>query len=126
MNLRYVCMDCGARKADAGNCGSCKDSPLLDLNDPEVRIGLKDDDLRRASKRDRLFIALSVPFAIVAVVIAVNLPGLGLLMDTVPGGGLKYLVLMAGAGYGLSRLLLKLFPEKQRFPFINDLNELTR
>jgi hypothetical protein len=117
-------MDCGQRREGAGNCANCTDSPLLDLDDAEVRLGLKDDDQRRADKRDRLFIVLSVPFGIAVVLIAAFTPGLSLLMETVPGGGLKYIVLMAGTGYGLSRLLLKIFPEKPRFPFINDLNEV--
>ncbi len=119
MDLRYVCFDCGQRQPGPGRCPGCGDSPLLDLEDGGVRIALEDDDFRRRTERDRTFTALCVPVALVLGVSLLFVPGFTTLLGLVPGPNfLKIIFGMAGMGYGLSRLLLMVFPPRLRFPYL--------
>src|SRR5256885_10809958 len=104
-DLPLSCIDCGGRHAAQSRCSACNaDGPLMDLRDPNVRAELVGEDDRARTKRRYLMIWPAVPFAAVIT----WLLGCGVL-GFVAGGA---------AGYGISLLLLKLFPAKQRFPYL--------
>ena len=114
--LRYACMDCGSRQAAAGDCSKCGKGPLMDLRDREVRLALVDDDDRRRSKRDRQMIAVSIPIALGAFGVLCLVPGFTLIFWALPGPlFVKFIAAVSAGAYGLSRLLLRVFPVRQHF-----------
>lgn len=118
----FICMDCGKQAADGGRCTGCGEDPLLDLRDPEVRMALMDDDERRLQKRDHQMILIAVPIAMVIFGALMLLSPFRWLMTSVEINAgpvaLRIVLTMALMGYGISRLLLRLFPTPQRFAFL--------
>jgi hypothetical protein len=103
--LRFACLDCGSRPEAQGDCKSCRKSgPLMDLNDPSVRVELLADDDRRRSNRVYQMVWPAVPVGIAVALLA--------------GGGIIGFGLGGAAGYAASLVLVKLFPAKQLFPYL--------
>jgi hypothetical protein len=103
-SLRMACIDCGHRFDAGAECLKCKNGPLLDLQNPDVRQSLLQEDDERRSKRRSQAIWASVPIA-------------GLAMGLLQAGFIG--VMIGGAvGYGCSLLLAKIFPAKQLFPYL--------
>jgi hypothetical protein len=100
----WVCMDCGARNAAAGNCATCGQGPLLDSRDALVRTTLVQQDGERARKRARLLIVIAA-----AVAAVVGFPIVFLL------GQFIGLAAVVGLGAGVFALLRIAFPYKARF-----------
>lgn len=97
----FACIDCGSRSGSQGRCGACGEGPLLDLRQPGVVGALLQEDATRQSKRQALLIWVSVPVAAVSTLLL----GLG---PCAP-------ILGAGVGYGLSLVLIRVFPPKRLF-----------
>jgi hypothetical protein len=114
--LRFACMDCGSRQAAAGDCSKCGKGPVMDLSDGEVRLALVDDDDRRRSGRDRRMVVVSIPIALATFGLLCLVPGFTVLFWALPGPFLiKFIAGVSAGAYGISRLLLRLFPVRQHF-----------
>jgi hypothetical protein len=100
----WVCMDCAARNADAGDCATCGQGPLLDSRDALVRTTLVQQDGERARKRGRLLIVIAAGVAAV-----VGFPIVFLL------GQFTGLGAVVGLGAGVFALLRVAFPYRPRF-----------
>jgi hypothetical protein len=61
----WICMDCSARNAAGGDCGSCGQGPLLDVRDAQVRATLLQQDAERGLKRGRTLIVVAAGVAAV-------------------------------------------------------------
>jgi hypothetical protein len=61
----WACIDCGHRQADEGPCERCRESPLLDLRVPNVRLQLSQNDEDRATKHVNRLTTIAIPFGIV-------------------------------------------------------------
>ena len=118
----YVCIDCGARQPDEGNCRACGNELTSKLGDERIRELMRDVELRLSLKRAGQFRMIGVVFGM-AVIFACwtqswywdlrgkLYPGIPFLIDQ--------WVFMALLGLGLSKLLEKRFT-KRRFPYLND------
>lgn len=67
---QFVCSDCKARAAAAGDC-PCGQGPFLDLKDPAVREMLIEEDDRRAQRQTQRFLWLGVVVGVVAIVFSI-------------------------------------------------------
>lgn len=115
MSAPWVCLECGARAADAGTC--CEEA-RLDARLLETRELMRDVDLRRREQRERRGRYLGAGVGIVVVVALWAIPGYW----TVRAGiGLPFLLdqwlLMAVIGLGVDRLVLATW--KPRFPYLD-------
>jgi hypothetical protein len=106
-------MDCGARQVEPGACSTCKQDPVLDLVDPNVRAMLLDEDTRRREKRgDRIRYA-SVPVAIVVVVVLLSVGGTAVIPS---GPFMSYWIgSMIAVALGVMKLADAVMPFRPRF-----------
>ena len=114
----FVCADCGKRSAKSGDCSACGEGPLLDAADPSVLTALREADVQRRLKRERLLRWLAIPVAVVPVLALVATAPF--VLDLVPlpipfGNPIKVLVAMTLAAFGVSKALGRLFPAKALF-----------
>jgi len=115
---RWACMKCGARQPDSGACRVCADDPVLNVQDPNVRYMLVEDDQTRSSRRnDRVRIA-SVPVSMVVVGGALA-SGLG---EYLPAGPFfsYWIGAMIGFALGLMKLVEIISPFKPKFADLKD------
>jgi len=113
----FVCMDCGRRFEDEGQCADCKE-PLLDVRKFEVKKACLDDDDRRKAKRTQTLSGISVGIGLVLVVALQFLFGeWGALIPGFRGpfGTVLYGILLA---LGVLAILKKKFPAERRFPWL--------
>jgi len=113
----WVCLDCGGRQANQGQCAACKHDDTLDLRDEKVRELMRDVDQRLADRRDGRFRFIGVAVGMVVVFALWLVPGywtfrsvyaIPLLIDQ--------WIVMALIGFGVVKLLGKLV--KPRFPYL--------
>jgi ribosomal protein L40E len=103
-NDGWICMDCAARNAGAGNCARCGEGPLLDLRDAQVRGALHQQDEERGRAKSRKLLAVAAAIgAVLGFPIVFTLGAIIGLLGVVAFGGLIFLVLRA------------VFPYKPRF-----------
>ena len=106
---RYFCERCSGRYAAGGDCPKCKDEPLLDLVDDEVRIMLESMDDRAKMKRYSMLLVL---------VIVLTMPlSLGLIFFW-----LGWLIGIPAAAFmvgGLTAGLVKVFPAPTKAPQVS-------
>ena len=113
----FVCMDCGRRFGDGGECIDCHE-PLLDVRRFEVKRACLDDDDRRKAKRVQRLLAISVLIGLVLVtVLQFTLGEWGALFPAFRSliGPVVYGALIAG---GALAILKKQFPAERRFPWL--------
>jgi hypothetical protein len=106
-------MDCGARQAEGGACAVCREDPVLDLADANVRAMLIDEDVRQREKRgDRVRYA-SVPIAIAVVVFLLAIGGAAFF----PAGPFMsyWIGAMIAVALGLMKLASVVVPFRPRF-----------
>jgi hypothetical protein len=115
----WVCIDCGARQGNQGQCGECGHDDTLDLRDEQVRVLMRDVEQRLASQRDGRLRLVGVLVGMAAIIAlwfvpgywtARNAFGLPLMLDQ--------LIMMALVGFGVMKLLGKL--ARPRFPYLRD------
>lgn len=121
MDPRFACIDCGGRSSSPGRCPSCGQEPLLDLQDREVRLALAEEDRRRRSAQDSRMVLVSVGVVVPTGLVLAFVPGFWTLLSLVSAPPVLTFVLTLSAGaFGLSRVLLRLFPAKTRFSDLAD------
>jgi ribosomal protein L40E len=128
MRNPWVCLDCGARYPEASNCRDCGNSDLLDARKEEVRALMADVDMRLGDRREAKIRWISVIVAIAIVVGAWMVPGYWSLRGTLYPGIpflLDQWILMAGLGFGLLKLLERVFAAPRRFPYLDEQQQIT-
>lgn len=114
----FLCSDCGKRSTEGGNCRACGQGPLLDASDPSVLEVLREADVQRRLKRERLLRWIAIPVAVVPVLALVfSFP---FVLELVPlpipfGNPIKVLVAMTLAAFGVSKALGRAFPARALF-----------
>ena len=66
---RYACARCGGRSDDPARCPLCGDEPLVDLEDRDVCVALREADDRRLARHDQRLYALSIAVGLAATVV---------------------------------------------------------
>src|SRR5260221_12168964 len=64
----FICMDCGKRYRELGECAQCRE-PLLDARKFEVMRACLDDDERRKTKREGRLIGIGIPISMILVTV---------------------------------------------------------
>lgn len=106
MESRLYCDSCRNTFKDLSECPYCKDEPLLDLNDPEVRLLLEEQDEKDLRKKLTQLTFVAMPLAI-PVPVVVYLVGFRPLTSLVAYGL---------AVVGITKILAKVFVKPGRFP----------
>jgi hypothetical protein len=113
----FICATCGHRAAAVGDCPHCAETPLLDLRKPEVRELLDDIDSRLRRRRDQQFIWVGVGASIPAVIALASIGAFRDLMTLMRMNHfIGWIALACILAFGLSRVLLKIFPAPRRLP----------
>jgi len=100
------CDSCGNTFKDLSECPNCEHEPLLDLNDPEIRTFLEEQDEKDMRKR-------LTQLTFVAMPLALPVPVLMYLM------GFRMLTSMVAYGLGvvaITKILAKAFSKPPRLP----------
>jgi len=91
----------------------CREDPVLDLADPNVRAMLIDEDLRQREKRSDRVRYVSVPISIAIVVFLLAIGGAAVFPS---GPFLSYWIgAMIGVALGLMKLASVVMPFRPRF-----------
>ena len=101
---RWFCEQCERRYSAPGDCQRCPEEPLLDLHDEDTRLIIEEMDSKRRRKRHTIL-------GVVALVACSPIVVLGSILS-------KKLALLGWvfATGGLTGLLWKIFPTKDRLP----------
>lgn len=126
MTNPWVCIDCGARQAEAGVCRACGKGETLDARDERTRELMYDVDLRIAQKAETRARLIGVAIGVGTIVGLWLVPGYWKLRGTVYPG-IPFLVdqwlFMSIIGVVVSKLLEKRLARK-RFPYMDDLQQI--
>src|SRR5215813_4203245 len=52
--MMWVCVECGARQAEAGACAACGKGEVMDARREDIRELMRDIDMRLSDKRDAI------------------------------------------------------------------------
>ena len=103
---RFYCERCSLRQEHGGDCPQCPDEPLLDLDDGDVQLMLREMDSAEIRKRNYLI------GGVAAVVAIVPVGALSILI----GDGKTLVLSWAGVAVGLGWLGTRIFGLKPRHP----------
>lgn len=112
----FACGTCAARFASNGTCTTCRDEPLLDLRDGDVRLMLVDDDDRRVQGRQRTLLVGAIPFGVAATIAAGEfVPGASAMIKSLPFG-FGFILSSVALTMGLAGLAGRKLSIRRRFP----------
>jgi ribosomal protein L40E len=127
MRNPWVCLDCGARYAEAGNCRDCGKEDVLDARREDVRALMADVELRLGDRREARIRWFAVVVSIAIIVGAWLVPGYWSLRGTLYPGIpflLDQWIFMALLGFGILKLGERVFAHK-RFPYLDEQQQIT-
>ncbi|MCA9557774.1 MAG: hypothetical protein H6704_17530 [Myxococcales bacterium] len=112
----FACGTCSARYAAVGTCTTCRDEPLLDLRDGDIRLMLVEDDDRRVLGRQRTLLVGAIPFGVAATIAAGEfVPGASAMIKSLPFG-FGFILSSVGLTMGLAGLAGRKLSIRRRFP----------
>ena len=118
--MDWVCIECGARQAEAGRCKACGKDDVLDSRVEKTRELMYDVDLRLGMARETRFRFIGVGIGMAVVFLLWTVPGYWAWEQMV---ALPFLadqwLMMAAIGFGVMMGLKKMF-DKKRFPYLTD------
>lgn len=121
MTEPWVCLECGARQAEAGTCRACSEPTTHDMRKEDVRDLMRDIDQRQRDRVEKLSRWTGVVVGVGLVGVAWIIPGYWSLRGTVYPG-LPFLfdqwLLMAVLGLGVMFVMQRALA-KQRFPYLD-------
>jgi hypothetical protein len=126
MTNPWVCIDCGARQADSGQCRACSRGDTLDARDERTRELMYDVDLRIMQKSETRARLIGVAIGIGTIVGLWLVPGYWSMRGSLYPG-IPFLLdqwfFMAVIGVVVSKLLEKRLAKK-RFPYLDDTQQI--
>jgi len=106
MSERFYCERCSHRQDLAGDCPHCEDEPLLDIEDPDVRLMLREMDAADIRRRNYSIGAVAAVVGILPVAA----------LSIVIGEGKTLVLAWAGTSIALGWAGTRLFGIKARHP----------
>ncbi len=122
----WVCIDCGSRQTDSGECRACRKSDTLDARKEQTRELMYDIDLRIMQKSEARARMIGVAVGIGTIAALWLVPGYWSMRGTLYPG-LPFLAdqwfFMAVIGVIVSKLLEKHLAKK-RFPYLDETQQI--
>ena len=120
--MMWVCLECGARQADAGACSACHKGDVMDARREDIRELMRDIDIRLGDKREAIVRWAGVGIGCGVIFACWLIPGYwGLRGRLYPG--LPFLfdqwALMILLAFGVIKLAGR-FKSPKRFPYLDD------